>query len=54
MNKKEKEAVFVVLSELIHRLPKNKHEGFMPDDRVVNAIETLEESIKDIIKDKME
>mgnify|MGYP003630795179 CR=1 FL=1 len=37
----KKEATELVLDELARRLPKNHNEGFLPSDKVYEAIELL-------------
>ena len=38
-----KEAIKIVLSELLDRLPKTNLDGFLADDKVYEAIELLQE-----------
>ena len=42
MNKKE--AIKIVLAELLNRLPKTNLDGFLADDKVYEAIATLTET----------
>ncbi len=42
-----KEAISLVLDELHSRLPKDKKDGFLADDKVYEAVATLLEFIKE-------
>ena len=39
----KKEAIKIVLAELLHRIPKTNLDGFLADDKVYEAIATLTE-----------
>ena len=39
----KKEAIKIVLAELLERIPKTNKDGFLADDKVYEAIELLKE-----------
>ena len=41
MNKMEKSQIRIVLNELEDRIPESNKKGFMPEQKVINAIEYL-------------
>lgn len=46
MNKKDKEAIAIVLDELYRRTPKTANEGFLPSPDVRDAVSHLLEKVK--------
>mgnify|MGYP001571416645 FL=1 len=44
--KKLKSAMRLVLKELNHRLPNSNIQGFMPDEKLLKAMEIMQDSLK--------
>tara|TARA_R110000765_G_scaffold24583_4_gene61486 strand:+ start:275 stop:478 length:204 start_codon:yes stop_codon:yes gene_type:complete len=43
--KKLKSAIRLVLKELNHRLPKTSHDGFMPEQKLLDAMQIIKDSL---------
>jgi hypothetical protein len=44
--KKLKSAMRLVLKELNHRLPNSNIQGFMPDEKLIEAMQIMQDSLK--------